>query len=577
MSSSPYLALTERRREQRPLRVLFVGASLAGVTKIFQRKDEPITTQHEFGCKSALKLLKSEQFDYVMLDLRQPTANDALHVVSIAALGTIPNLAVLVQPEDVKKYNSLPGIDEVLKAPVDPKNIIRSIVRATEELSFQTTVPEAKANKTEETPSVDRVADDSDANGGDIELQVESTIEVLEATELTASTISAKNDNGPVNKAFQSSLRLAQQADQGIWQQFVPLANFFYKKTAITILTGLFLTFLFYGVMIVFFMVSSSWSLPFELSRGHILVARAERDLSQMHVRKNQISQSLTVAAADLSNAKRTRRDAELILSISRRTINQEIVEQTAIKHEIDAHITRLKQVIADFNYVNKSDGFATDLNSAYARRLITKKSLHAGTLAVLETMHRIATVSNEVAVKTIERDRVIRRLEFLKSLRGELDQPEIRTLVSAGSDLVHLAREVIESKNKIAVSNKSIETVETQLANLNDSLTRLTSTIISLEETPIGRAIKAPVSVLFVPYTNLENFKTGDPLFQCYFPILFCSEAGKIGKTIDGESTATHPLFGKPLRGVFVEAVVDDARTIKEEMLHAGRPPLFF
>ena len=188
-----------------------------------------------------------------------------------------------------------------------------------------------------------------------------------------------------------------------------------------------------------------------------------------------------------------------------------------------------------------------------------------------------MATISNELALKEIESDRINNRLLFLKSLKAELHEPEIRTIVAAGSDFVHLAREVIDAKATIAVATKARRTFEAEVGHLNDSLKVVSTSIDTLNATPIGRAINKPVTVLFVPYTNADNYTEGSPLFGCMATVILCREVGTLGAVIEGETSAVHPLFGKPLRGIFVEAHIPNPDDTKEELLHVGRPPLFF
>ena len=380
-----------------------------------------------------------------------------------------------------------------------------------------------------------------------------------------------------VTKGFETTLSKVQDADQQVWQRFVPLASFLYKKLAIVVLSALFLTFLAYGAMIVFFMSSSSWSLPFELSRGHILVEKTERDLSSLRLRRNQVQQEINTAGVEQKQAQRERRDGEKQLLLTRRTVEEEIILQKTQKLEIKEHIARLKKVIRDFNKLNGRGGFAKSLDSAYARRLITRKSLNSGTLAVLETLHRIATVQNEISVKQIELQRSTRKLEFLESLLAEITQPEVRVITSAGSDLSYLARDAIEAKNRIALAARTEESLIKRLAKLDNSYQVLSENLTSLMETPAARALKAPVMVLFVPYTNADEVTSGEPLYSCALSIFACSKVGDVGKPVRGETTAVHPLFGKPMRGTFMEASFRDAKSVTAEIVHAGRRPLLF
>ncbi len=574
------------RREEKPVHVLFVGRSLAGMKRVFKRQDEVVRCDHAADMADAVTMIETQAairpFDCIMVDMRCEEDGTPLNVVAIAALKGSRHLAVLASDENAESLEGLVGIDTILRAPVDPKEIILTIVNSAPDRSpdVEEFIAIPRKNPLDEpqdnvvTPTVEKPA-----GAPAVEAVDDDVSEAVEAH--TGSDAGEEKQEAAakstITKGFESSLALAQEADQQVWQRFVPLANFLYKKLAIVVLSALFLTFLAYGAMIVFFMSSSSWSLPFELSRGHLLVEKAERDLSSMRLRRNQIRQDLTLANVELSKAERDRRDGNLQLTLTKRTVEEEIIRATTDHLEIGRHISRLKQVIGDFNTLNGKGGYARNLKGAFSQRLITRKALNSGTLAVLETMHRIATVQNEISLKQIELQNVTRKLEFLRSLLDEIKQPEIRVVTSAGSDLAHLAREVIESKNLIAAAERTSKAAGQRVTRFNNSLEVISKNISSLEATPVARAIKAPVMVLFVPYTNTHNLAPGTTLHGCALSFFFCSRVGEVGAPVDGETTAVHPLFGKPMRGTFVEATFTDPKSVTEEIVHAGRAPLFF
>ncbi len=539
---SPYLSLVERRSSQEPVRVMFVGASLSGVTKVFRRGDEAVEVEHSNSIREFLEKLEDEAFarslDCVMVDQRRHDRGSELHVARLAETKKVPHLIIMTDPEFADLYHGMPGIEEVLVSPVAPQQIVQSIIAASEK---------------NDKPRLE---------------QPEGGCDVAPETKPPEE----KPDN-----AFRTTVEIARNIDGRLWQKFVPLVSFLYKKMAILVLSALFLTFLFYGIMIVFFMSSSSWSLPFELSRGHELVLRAEREVGKMKVRQNQVRQALENARADLANASRSRRDAELVLSITGKTVDLEIARQKTLARETRAYIQRLKDVYSSFDKRNKKGGFGRDLNAAYKKRTITKKALDAGTLTLLEILHRMAVISNELAMKEIEGDRIANRLMFLQSLKAEMNKPEIRTIMSSGSDFVHLAREIIDAKATIARANEVLQTSSAEVRHLDNSLKVVTNNINSLLHTPAGRAIDHPITVLFVPYSNRDNYQKGSPIYGCLTAIVGCKKVGEVGDAVQGETSAVHPLFGKPLRGIFVEANIPNSKNIEEELLHVGRPPLFF
>ncbi|MEO1420893.1 MAG: hypothetical protein AAFU66_08080, partial [Pseudomonadota bacterium] len=560
------------RAAEEPVHVLFVGSELAGTHAIFKRRDEIVRCDHVANVTDALTvaLMQAETraFDCIMVDMRHESDGSPLHVVPLAAAKVTSTCVVLAHPGNANAFEGMPGIDKIMIAPVAPMDMINTIVSAAPERPTDGDFIHVKRSQPINALGAERVEED-----------VAPAVEAVGANALgeadTAETESSEKSS--VTKGFESSIALAQEADQQIWQRFVPLASFLYKKLAIIVLSALFLTFVTYGAMIVFFMSSSSWSLPFELSRGHALVEKTERDLSSLQVRLNQIKQDQSVNGVELVQAKRDARDGQLRLTLTKRTVEEELLLQESARLEIRDHIARLKKVIADFNSVNGNGGFASTLDEAYRKRLITRKALNSGTLAVLETLHRVATVQNEISVKQLELQKVDRRVEFLMTLLEEIPKPEITVITSAGSDLAHLAREVIEAKTQISSAAKRLSSARDRDRQLDHSRQVVAENLASLRKTPAARALDQPVMVLFVPYTNTDRFTQGKPLFTCVGTIVVCRRVGTVGPEIKGETTAVHPLFGKPLRGTFVEANFDHAKSVTKELMHVGRAPLFF
>ena len=349
------------------------------------------------------------------------------------------------------------------------------------------------------------------------------------------------------------------------------------QELAITLLSALFLTFVAYGAMIVFFLSNDNWSMPFQLSRGHVLVEKIERDLSSLNIRRNQLRQDLTVATAELKNAERAKKDGQLQLLLTKRTVEQEIRSISAERKEVLNQISRLNKIVTDFKRLAGNNKAGKNLQASYEKRLITKSELNRSTLAVLETLHRLAAFDGEVATKKLAVQRHDISLAFLNSLLVEIKQPEINSVQAANSDLAPLARDVITNKTQIASAETALESARLRSAQLENSYEVISANLSSLQQTPAARAMKAPVTVLFVPYDNADSVETGDPLYSCLLTIVLCSRVGEVGKVIDGETTAVHPLFSKPMRGVFVEAEFDSAELAETELVHAGSSPLLF
>jgi hypothetical protein len=560
---------TKHNSPQLAIETIFVGSAMEDVSEAIMAEDGPVHAMHMRSIDDLLMFIEDHYVECAVVDQSLPTESRGLKLVLLAAANKIKHLIVLAPPKNRAEIEAIHGVHQVIRTPAAPSQIISAVFDYAEQIietKHQSAPEKAEiegAKKSDLGKAVPAPKARSAGKSADAKTVSKSSDGILDAT--------------LVRRCRAFFAKLQDNAGKTLWQRFLPMASFAYKKLAMVILASLFALFLCYGAIIIFFLTSSSWSMPIELSSGHAMVVRAEKDLGEMKVRHNQVSQALEAAQSALPIAERDKRDAKLRLEISKRTIDVELKSQSKLLRETREHILRLKRIISDFRNANGRGTFARNLEKAYTNRTITKKSLEAGTLSILESLHRMAVVSNELAVKEIEEDRIDTRVEFLNSLRTQIDQPEIRTLSAAGADLVYLAREVIADHNVISQADKVIANKAAEAAHLQDSLEVVTGNINSLLATPVGRAISTPVTVVFVPYENSGNYPGSETLYRCAIMVVFCSEVGKTGDAIPGETNAVHPLFGKPLRGVFVEAILDNNNDAKEELLHAGRPPLFF
>lgn len=149
--------------------------------------------------------------------------------------------------------------------------------------------------------------------------------------------------------------------------------------------------------------------------------------------------------------------------------------------------------------------------------------------------------------------------------------------MMAASAEFLPLADEIISAKTTVNSAKVELLAYAQHLSLLQENLEIVDESIAVMAVTPLARAVKEPVVVLFVPYGNIENFSQGQPLYTCRVGIVFCAKAGITGEVIPGEVEAIHPFFGKNMRGVFVEAELTNKNAEREEILHVGHPPLFF
>jgi len=356
-----------------------------------------------------------------------------------------------------------------------------------------------------------------------------------------------------------------------------PLMAALYKNGALVCLAGLFTLFVSYGVLICFFLLSTGWSAPTALSSGHELVIRTAQKIGELGVKANQVEQRIGDAKEEAHTAQRAQRDALSLGGIVDQTLEVEIRNLEILKDDLLQMIARFKTVRDEFRSITGDEGAGREFDIAFKERLINKETYKASRLSLLEASHRLAAVESELARRKRELEQTRSRIAMLHTLKRELATDNLNRVIAADVQMVPLAEQVIDVKTKRITAASTLKSIEERLKLLEGSLEIIRTNAEALSRSPLGRAAVKPIHVLFVPYENADQFKAGQPIYDCVFLIVVCRKVGQTGAEIVGEVSAVHPFFGKPVRGQFVNVELDDPAAVRKQWLHAGRPPLFF
>ncbi|MFN0191352.1 MAG: hypothetical protein ACKVP5_05150, partial [Aestuariivirga sp.] len=484
-------------------------------------------SEHQFkvanGVADALALVTRVAFDAVIVDQGDEQNASALLIAMLASLKPLPRIVVIAQPAHVQKYLRLRGVRSVLTLPLKASHLIKA-----------TTLHEAKRRPP-----------------------------ILPAPEAIAPEVSGSEEKPNGWMLGPSMLK----AVSGL-----------YKYSAFVLLSVLFSAFCFYGLMIVYFLVSDGWGAPVTLSKGHELVVKAEREISDLRVHLNLVGQRLSEAELEAAKAERAIEDARVLISYVANTIDQEVRTREAARKTVQANLKRIEKVKKAFDKSVESGALTGNLDELFAKRLINRKSYSSGTLGALEAEQRLAGLAGELDGARDEAANFESMIAMLKSLNAQLasDAP-LSTITGSSADLVLLTKQAVDARSALDQSQVQLASAQSRQKLLGQSKALIEWQIGEQLATPLGRAITSRIDVVFVPYSNSHSFAPGTPLYSCSLSILLCHEAGKVGQPIPGEVNAVHPFFGKPIRGVFVETQLDDPDAASEEIIHAERPPFFF
>jgi hypothetical protein len=221
-----------------------------------------------------------------------------------------------------------------------------------------------------------------------------------------------------------------------------------HNRALLAALVPLFAVFICFGGIVAFFFVSNGWSVPVELGRNHELVRQAGKQLEDLRSRHDELQSALDTASTLAAMAETTHRQAAQRLDTAEQAILGEREQNARVLKETRAHISRLRRIAA-------RSGVAEDTPGA----------------AGLQSMHQLAMVSNELAVKEIEETRLAAREAYLKSLSEQPAGSAFRALPAASADLIALGREASDARTAIEEASQTIAGKQAEIKRLHTEL----------------------------------------------------------------------------------------------------------
>lgn len=521
-------------------RCLYVGGNGHDIAAVLAGPAVAISCEPRVA--PALILAAAKPFDVAIVDQRGGR-DDArsLLIAALAASRQPPRLIVLADTDDVRHFLGLPGVRYVLATPFRPQQLQRAVAVAR---PVTAQLPENILSIPANPPQ--------EADKPQAELaSPEARKRLAERPTLRHRLLST----GP----------------------FMATVSTLYKNAAFVLLATLFAAFVFYGLLIAYFLLASNWGAPVTLSTGHELVVKADREIADLQVAVNNNAQRIDEARLAAANAEHASADAALFVTYVKGTIEQEIATRDQAQKTLRDKTVRLEKVLAEFKGQAKSGAMPAVLTLLYRKHLIDKPHFDAGTLGLFDAKQRAAALQSDIDAAHDLDGQTSRAIDMLTSLRNQLDRGKMSGITAATADMMLLAKQAVDARAALDQATAQLTSARQSETSLASSLAVLKKQIAEREQSPFGRARSARVDVIFVPYGNDRNFAPGTALYSCALTIVFCHRAGTVGAALPGESNAIHPFFGKPLRGVFVEATIDDPAAAAKEIIHAGRPPLFF
>jgi hypothetical protein len=504
-------------------RVLYIGPSSDEICNLLEKHVGRVDIAYETQVQAAFAHLRSRQFDVVIIDQRDENLATRLILPVLQSLG-YPVKPVVISPlTDIGHYLSVPGVARVLAAPVKETQLLRILGLERRH----------------------RAADDAPP---------------------AAASEAAKRET-----AKSSFITL-------IVNRCMSTISMLYKRAAFVMLFALFVAFAFYGLLIGFFLLSSGWGAPMTLTRGHEMVNRVEREITEAKVALNQTEQRLVDELLAKSSAEQELRDAEALMKYAAGTVKKEMQSRNRESKLLAQSIKRLRKVHSQLSKQVNGSGPTADLERLYQKRLIDRTSYSASAIGLVEAGQRLAAIETDIDRADGRLDDLAMSQDMLSSLNAALKEGRgLGGVTATASDLLLLTKQASDAIAAKESALSKIQSMEASRATLVKSQKVLSDQIATLENSALARALHKRIDVVFVPYGNDNKFLTGSPLFSCMFTVIVCSKVGVVGLPLPGEINSVHPFFGKPIRGRFVEVKLTAPDAAMREIIHGARKPLLF
>lgn len=324
-----------------------------------------------------------------------------------------------------------------------------------------------------------------------------------------------------------------------------------------------------------FFMVSRSWVTP-------TVVSPTDPQILTLNTQVAAQTSARDHVLAERREVENRLADAERIIAAERAFQQRFLVAlrgEKASKDKVSRRLQELRREYAaareEILQSNRAFSGLTRVrtDALYGARLLAQEEKltinhHLAQLAQSNLSLAQTSVDLETRLESLQRE--IAGLSAVQNGLGKDKTPDGMT-----ADVLLLEREYTHSVLEQARAEATRQSLEQDLAALDDVARRYETLIASLRASPYLRAIEKDLTVAFVPYENLKNAEHGTPLYACAAKLFWCREVGVIGRTLEGEVSLKHPIRQYMLRGVMVEIQLTDEPAAREDLLHLSGPPM--
>ena len=337
-----------------------------------------------------------------------------------------------------------------------------------------------------------------------------------------------------------------------------------YRTAAIAMLLIIVTGVLSYLFLLAFYTLSRSWSAPITLSPAQERVLSFQPQIATLETNLLKQKVDLHTAEDKYFNGIKSQLDIRKFLI---RLEQAQKAEAGALANNSGALNTVIREKSSDVIATEKSIKGIKEMMKAVtdelAVGLITKDQAQSRTLLLQTALNSMTDAKAQIVVLQ-EQSRI--------AAQGSIT---LKGTNSTSLQALQSIQELVQLRTVLAQLEVDTETARLTIDQLKASVIDGERVLTVAKSSPYFLALRAPVTVLFVPYDNLKNAKVGEPVYDCFLQVIFCSKVATITKVYDAEEYARHPLFKTDIKGRFAEATFTNKDAAKSNVLFIGGKPL--
>ena len=365
---------TNTRHSSRVIETFFVGAAMKSVSAEIMHNDVPVHTRHMRSIDDLLVHVEDHQVECAVIDQSRPTESRGIKLVLLAGIKKVKHLIVIASPNSRTEIASIEGVHKVLASPISHEQIIASVFEL--------------ARPAEPKP--------------------------VTATGNRVSAHKAAPGNAPWQAAsrfmnFRNAMTYINRTRHKYSQyNMSKLGNRLQSRPVMATVASVFACL---GTLAALSLASDSSVLLVDKAGKQAIAQQSGFAADEAAGRPSPARQALGQTDSALQAAELSRRQSASRMQVSLRMIELEIVQQSGLRKDVLANISRLNAIVLDLKTRHSKN------SSAPTHRP-----------GSLNTHKRLAQVKIELALQELELSKIDNVLGNLNLLKSRIGPPETQT-----------------------------------------------------------------------------------------------------------------------------------------------------